>query len=83
MVWVAPDIGTHIGGGSWVEADDKTDLSSRVTTNNVKKMGRNSFTSDVSIRNGVNCPCVGGSGGGAGLAAGRTVSTLIGSQDAH
>ena len=83
MVWVAPEIGTHIGGGSFVEVDDKSEAASQVTANNVKKMGRNALTSDVSIRNGVSCPGLGGGYSGAGLAVGRTVSTFIGSSDAH
>jgi hypothetical protein len=83
MVWVAPEIGTHIGGGSWVEADDSKQLVDRGSANNAKKLSRNTLASDASIHPGVNCSCLGNNGSGAGLAVGRPVSSLSAPQEAH
>ena len=84
MVWVAPEIGTHIGGGAWVEVDDKNVRPNQVAASaasNIKKLGRNALTLDSSIRNGVNCTCLNGGGySGAGMAVGRTVSSYSGTR---
>jgi protocatechuate 3,4-dioxygenase beta subunit len=82
MVWVPPETGTHIGGGNWIEADDKSDVATRLAVNDVKKMDRKELTSDVILRVGGNCSCQGGGGvvSGTGLAAGRTVSPLAASR---
>jgi hypothetical protein len=82
MVWVAPEIGTHIGGGAWVEVDDKNVRPVQVaarTASNIKKLEKNALTLDSSIRNGVTCSCLdGGGSSNAGLAVGRTVSSYAG-----
>ena len=51
MVWVAPDIGTHIGGGRWVEVDENgrvvNDATNTETLNSdgVKKLQTNGLRS--------------------------------------
>ena len=37
MVWLAPDIGSHIGGGRWVEVDDNGNVVNNIGFNNVEK----------------------------------------------
>jgi hypothetical protein len=83
MVWVPPETGTHIGGGSWIEVDDKSYAATQVTANNIKKIHPKELTSDVIVREGANYSCHGGGGvvSGTGLAAGRTVSPLAASRN--
>ena len=38
MVYVAPDIGTHIGGGRWVEVDDNGNPVGNTGSSNVQKV---------------------------------------------
>jgi len=38
MVWMAPDIDSHIGGGRWVEVDDKGNVVGSSGANNVQKV---------------------------------------------
>ena len=38
MVWMAPDIDSHIGGGRWVEVDDKGNIVGSTGTSNVQKV---------------------------------------------
>ncbi len=38
MVWLAPDIGSHIGGGRWVEVDDNGNVVNNAGASNVTKV---------------------------------------------
>jgi len=38
MVWMAPDIDSHIGGGRWVEVDDKGNIVGSTGASNVQKV---------------------------------------------
>ncbi len=83
MVWVPPATGTHIGGGDWIEVDDKSDVATQIAANNVRKIGRRELTPDVTLRAGANDSCHAGGGvvSGTGLAAGRTVPPLAASRN--
>lgn len=38
MVWLAPDIGTHIGGGRWVEVDENGNVVNNAGASNVERV---------------------------------------------
>ncbi len=43
MVWVPPDTGTLIGGGRWVEVDDRGNVVNDVGANNVQRVNPGSL----------------------------------------
>jgi hypothetical protein len=69
MVWVAPDTGTLIGGGRWVEVDNSGNPINN-GVNVVEKIGRAAQDPGRSV----GCGCENGSF--VGLAAARTVRSL-------
>ena len=79
MVWIAPETGTHIGGGQWVEVDDSNDAN--ISPPNVVKIRQRPSSSNVGVLPAAACSCI--SGGGVGLAAGRTVSSFGANQGSH
>jgi len=81
MVWVGPAIGTHIGGGHWVEVDDSNKPVDHGGAHNVERIRQNPSSSNVGVLPAAACSCI--SGGGAGLAAGRTVSSFASTQGNH
>jgi hypothetical protein len=38
MVWLAPDIGSHIGGGRWVEVDENGNIVNNAGASNVERV---------------------------------------------
>ncbi len=73
MVWVAPDTGTLIGGGRWVEVDNSGNPINN-GANVVEKIGRSAQDRGRSVGSATGCGCE--SGSFVGLAAARTVRSL-------
>jgi hypothetical protein len=73
MVWVAPDTGTLIGGGRWVEVDN-SGFPINNGANVVEKIGRAPQDRGRSVGSVTGCGCENGSF--VGLAAARTVRSL-------
>jgi Carboxypeptidase regulatory-like domain len=73
MVWVAPDTGTLIGGGRWVEVDN-SGYPINNGANAVEKIGRAPRDRGRSVGSVTGCGCENGSF--VGLAAARTVRSL-------
>ena len=73
MVWVAPDTGTLIGGGRWVEVDNSGNPINN-GANVVEKIGRAAQDRGRSVGSVTGCGCENGSF--VGLAAARTVRSL-------
>ena len=53
MVWLAPDIGSHIGGGRWIEVDENGNIVNNTGVNNVTKVtGTAVQATDIRVHSG-------------------------------
>jgi hypothetical protein len=49
MVWIPPEIGSHIGNGQWVEVDDKGNVVNSVGVNSIEKVSAKAI-SNITVR---------------------------------